>query len=314
MWSISASGLVHARLRLDRRDGVRRPGGRSAGTPFPQAGPALVPPAALPRAQARAGGPQPAAAGRPRIGDRGRGRPPPGRGRLAPPSPPDGADPSRSRVRRRGAVRAVRAARLALGDHAAGHGRPGQPHLEARGARTVARGRRRGRHADRGRRASLPPGVLEPDAAGGAHPPARRRDSPRPPGGCRRVPRRGLRHRRGTGLRRTSAPSPTSGPTWRRRSPNSRTTSASTASPSSFRANAADLELKVLAFNLLVLSQRPALGCASLQHAKPLRRRLLAIAGRLIRTAGQWRLQLARDWAGQVELARVRHHLATIGP
>jgi len=154
---------------------------------------------ALPRAQERAGGPQPAAAGRPRIGDRGRGLPPPGRGPLAPPSPPAGADPSRSRVRRRGAVRAVRAARLALGDHAAGHGRPGQPHLEARGARTVARGRRRGRHADRGRRASLPPGVLEPDAAGGAHPPARRRDSPRPPGGCRRVPRRGLRHRRGLG-------------------------------------------------------------------------------------------------------------------
>jgi len=63
-----------------------------------------------------------------------------------------------------------------------------------------------------------------------------------------------------------------------------------------------------------VLSQRPALGCASLQRAKTRRRRLLAIAGRLIRTAGQWRLQLARDWAGQVELARVRHHLATIGP
>ena len=82
----------------------------------------------------------------------------------------------------------------------------------------------------------------------------------------------------------------------------------------SFGANAADLELKVLAFNLLVLSQRPALGCASLQRAKTRRRRLLAIAGRLIRTAGPWRLQLAQDWAGQGELARVRHHLATIGP
>ena len=80
------------------------------------------------------------------------------------------------------------------------------------------------------------------------------------------------------------------------------------------RANAADLELKVLAFNLLVLYQRHALGCASLQRAKPLRRRLLAIAGRLIRTAGPWRLQLAQDWAGQVELARVRHHLASLGP
>ena len=52
---------------------------------------------ALPRAQERAGGPQPAAAGRPRIGDRGRGLPPPGRGPLAPPSPPAGADPSRSK-------------------------------------------------------------------------------------------------------------------------------------------------------------------------------------------------------------------------
>ena len=82
----------------------------------------------------------------------------------------------------------------------------------------------------------------------------------------------------------------------------------------SFGANAADLELKVLAFNLLVLYQRRALGCASLQRAKTRRRRLLAIAGRLIRTAGPWRLQLAQDWAGQGELARVRHHLATLGP
>ena len=82
----------------------------------------------------------------------------------------------------------------------------------------------------------------------------------------------------------------------------------------SFGANAADLELKVLAFNLLGLYQRHALGCASLQRAKTRRRRLLAVAGRLIRTAGPWRLQLAQDWAGQGELARVRHHLATLGP
>jgi hypothetical protein len=63
-----------------------------------------------------------------------------------------------------------------------------------------------------------------------------------------------------------------------------------------------------------VLYQHHALGCASLQRAKTLRRCLIAIAGRLIRTARQWILQLAQDWAGQVELARVRHPLATLGP
>lgn len=83
---------------------------------------------------------------------------------------------------------------------------------------------------------------------------------------------------------------------------------------SAFGANAADLTLKVLAFNLLVLYQRQALGWAVLQRAKTLRRRLIAIAGQLIRTAGQWVLKLADGWAGQVDLARARQHLATLGP
>jgi hypothetical protein len=83
---------------------------------------------------------------------------------------------------------------------------------------------------------------------------------------------------------------------------------------SAFGANAADLELKVLAFNLLVLYQRQALGWAVLQRAKTLRRRVIAIAGQLIRTAGQWVLKLAEDWRGQPELRRVRAQLATLGP
>jgi len=83
---------------------------------------------------------------------------------------------------------------------------------------------------------------------------------------------------------------------------------------STFGANAADLALKVLAFNLLVLYQRQALGWAVLQRAKTLRRRVLAIAGQLIRTAGQWGLKLADGWAGHADLARARQHLATLSP
>lgn len=85
-------------------------------------------------------------------------------------------------------------------------------------------------------------------------------------------------------------------------------------SSSSFGANAADLELKVLAFNLLVLYQRQALGWTLLHRAKTVRRRLVAVAGQLIRTAGQWMLKLATDWTGQPDLARVRTHLAALGP
>jgi hypothetical protein len=85
-------------------------------------------------------------------------------------------------------------------------------------------------------------------------------------------------------------------------------------SSSSFGANAADLELKVLAFNLLVLYQRQALGWTIRHRAKTLRRRVVAVAGQLIRTAGQWVLKLGADWAGQPDLVRVRAHLATLGP
>jgi hypothetical protein len=83
---------------------------------------------------------------------------------------------------------------------------------------------------------------------------------------------------------------------------------------SAFGANAADLELKVLAFNLLVLYQRQGLGWTVCQRAKTLRRRVIAIAGQLIHTAGQWGLKLAEGWAGHADLRRVRQHLATLGP
>jgi hypothetical protein len=85
-------------------------------------------------------------------------------------------------------------------------------------------------------------------------------------------------------------------------------------SSSSFGANAADLELKVLAFNLLVLYQRRALGWTILHRAKTVRRRLVAVAGQLIRTAGRWVLKLATDWPGQPDLVRVRARLAALGP
>ena len=85
-------------------------------------------------------------------------------------------------------------------------------------------------------------------------------------------------------------------------------------SSSSFGANAADLELKVLAFNLLVLYQRQALGWTILHRAKTVRRRLIAVAGQLIRTAGQWVLKLATHWAGRADLGQVRAHLAPLGP
>lgn len=85
-------------------------------------------------------------------------------------------------------------------------------------------------------------------------------------------------------------------------------------STSRFFANAADLELKVLAFNLLVLYQRQALGWPVIHRAKTLRRRLLTLAGQLVRTAGQWVLRLAATAHAAADLARVRAHLATLSP
>jgi Transposase DDE domain group 1 len=83
---------------------------------------------------------------------------------------------------------------------------------------------------------------------------------------------------------------------------------------SQFSANAADLELKILAFNLLVLYQRHALGWAIRRRAETLRRQVIAVAGQLIRTAGQWVLKLAADGTASTSLRRVRMHLATLGP
>ena len=81
-----------------------------------------------------------------------------------------------------------------------------------------------------------------------------------------------------------------------------------------FLSNWADLELKILAFNLLVLYQRQALGWKVGHRAKTLRRRVMAIAGQLIRTAGQWVLKLAEGCRWQPDLWRVRLWLAALGP
>ncbi len=83
---------------------------------------------------------------------------------------------------------------------------------------------------------------------------------------------------------------------------------------SHFGANAADLELKILAFNLLVLYQGQALGWTVRRRAQTLRRRVIAVAGQLIRTAGQWVLKLAADGPAPVSLRRVRMHVAALGP
>jgi hypothetical protein len=81
-----------------------------------------------------------------------------------------------------------------------------------------------------------------------------------------------------------------------------------------FLPNWADLEIKILAFNLLVLYQRQALGWKVLHRAKTLRRRVIAIAAQLIRTAGQWVLKLAQGCRWQPDLWRARLWLATLGP
>jgi hypothetical protein len=60
--------------------------------------------------------------------------------------------------------------------------------------------------------------------------------------------------------------------------------------------------------------QQRALGWPSRQRAKTLRRRVLAVAAQLIRTAGQWVLKLAAGWGGQADLQRVRAYLAALGP
>ena len=83
---------------------------------------------------------------------------------------------------------------------------------------------------------------------------------------------------------------------------------------SHFGANAADLELKILAFNLLVLYQSQALGWTVHRRAQTLRRRVIAIAGQLIRTAGQWVLKLAATGPAPASLRRVRLQLAALGP
>jgi len=61
----------------------------------------------------------------------------------------------------------------------------------------------------------------------------------------------------------------------------------------SFGANAADLALKILARNLLVLYRDRGLGLKVRERVMTLRRRYLWVAGRLVRRAGRWLLRLA---------------------
>ena len=61
----------------------------------------------------------------------------------------------------------------------------------------------------------------------------------------------------------------------------------------SFGANAADLAIKVLARNLLVLYRDRGLKLKTRFRIATLRRRFIAIAGRLVRHAGQWVLRLS---------------------
>ena len=62
---------------------------------------------------------------------------------------------------------------------------------------------------------------------------------------------------------------------------------------SSFGANAADLALKILARNLLVLYRDRGLGLTTRERVMTVRRRYLTVAGRLVRRAGRWLLRLS---------------------
>lgn len=83
---------------------------------------------------------------------------------------------------------------------------------------------------------------------------------------------------------------------------------------SRFGANAADLELKILAFNLSVLFQSHALGWTVRRRAQTFRRRVIAIAGHLIRTGGQWVLKLAADAPAAASLRHLRIARVALGP
>jgi hypothetical protein len=61
----------------------------------------------------------------------------------------------------------------------------------------------------------------------------------------------------------------------------------------SFGANAADLALKILARNLLVLYRTHALHLTTRIRVMTLRRRFLHVAGRVVRRAGRWLLRLS---------------------
>jgi hypothetical protein len=75
-----------------------------------------------------------------------------------------------------------------------------------------------------------------------------------------------------------------------------------------FLANAAWLVIAVLAHNLLRWVAAIGLAISDLVVAKTLRRRLLAMPGRLTRSARRRRLHLPRDWpwAGQFLAALAR--------
>ncbi len=72
---------------------------------------------------------------------------------------------------------------------------------------------------------------------------------------------------------------------------------------SSFAANAADLALKILARNLLVLYRDRGLRLPVRYRVMTLRRRYLCIAGRVVRHAGRLLLRLSVDSALRVALS-----------
>jgi hypothetical protein len=77
-----------------------------------------------------------------------------------------------------------------------------------------------------------------------------------------------------------------------------------------FAANAADLELKCLAHNLLVLFQRHVLGLDHHYRAKTIRRRFLHVVGKVVRHSGQVRLKLDVSCPWREKLPTFRERLA----
>lgn len=146
----------------------------------------------------------------------------------------------------------------------------------------------------------------DPDAA------PRRRESPWPPLGCGGLPLRRLCHR---------SPRPAADleacDAKREKAIHEpkEDVGIDRISSSAFWADAANLELKVLAFNLLVLYHRQALGWTSVHRAQTARRRLTAVAGRLGRSAAPITRVSATHWSSiGRSLAPARAGLSELRP